>query len=284
MAKKKPLTEKKLKAVLTNENQHLIGVEMKSTIDDMQMTFSPTLENVGIQDGVLALTLTTLPKNRSEEETFRDVLGVYDVAHIGLSFMEVDAPVVKPMASLVFEQEEGRKVQKLITLIDVDDSAWFKEYTIAGVKTTELYLLQQDTGGMYYIRLLFSEEDNLHGLSSYINKKLDKAQTSWLVENVLTNIFGATLDLIYLEQESSGVSLMIATPMGLGGTKATALVHEETRELQELFLASPEGLATGTVSLAGYRAQMRESNGVYAILLTKQVSQDKEDKITLFIR
>lgn len=286
---KKPLSQKKLKAVLVNPSLHLIGAEIRSDVVHYQVTIEPRLENVGISEGVMATTVIALPKNARELERYENIFEVMADAHLGFSYLETDGGMG---SSLVATMDPDKFQDPLLRshlsiLIEINSLAWYREFKVAGVKTVEIMLTQKDSAGEYHLRLLFSEENNLHGLSSYINSKLDSNHIEWLLSNVLSGIFGSRAEMVDMQLRSAGVSLLVPLNGDVIGRRGHIICNEDgTMDSLSIGGMNLDGGETtyGSISLSGVKGELTESSGAYALRLTKDVNKNTVDHITIYIR
>lgn len=287
LPQEKALTTKKLQSILSSKNKHLIGVEFKTNLD---LTFGvltqvhPVIENARVEDGAFVGTLvfnSVLPDKDDYRDTLLsqmvDVFGITTLARVETMSMKVDT--ANPSITTVVEVDPY-----------IGEDAWFKEYTILGVPITEVYLKDTKGDSEYYLRLLFSSEDNLRPLSSFINKKLDSRSLTWLLENISTGIFGSYVEVIDVELQSLKNLFMIPvhpTPYGLG---VHTLYDTQGSTDRKVTGVSTGGISSedtpiihSVLSIKGYSAELLESNGVYNLSLTKEY-KGNTDHISLFIR
>lgn len=287
LPQEKALTTKKLQSILSSKNKHLIGVEFKTNLD---LTFGvltqvhPVIENARVEEGAFVGTLvfnSVLPDKDDYRDTLLsqmvDVFGITTLARVETMSMKVDTS--NPAITTVVEVDPY-----------IGEDAWFKEYTILGVPITEVYLKDTKGDSEYYLRLLFSSEDNLRPLSSFINKKLDNRSLTWLLENLSTGIFGSYVEVIDVELQSIQNLFMIPvhpTPYGLGVHTLYNAKNSENRKVTGISTGGISSADTpvihSVISIEGYSAELLESNGVYNLSLTKEY-KGSTDHISLFIR
>lgn len=285
LPQKKVLTTKKLQAILSSKNKHLIGVEFKTNLDITLGALTqvhPVIENARVEEGAFVGTLV-LNSVLKDKDDYRDTLleqmavvfGLNTLARAETMSMKVDA--LNPSITTVIEVDPY-----------IGESAWVREYTMLGVAIAEVFLKEVKGESEYYVRLLFSSEDNLRPLSSFINKKLDSRSLTWLLENLETGIFGSYVEMIDVELQSLKNLFMIPvhpTPYGLGFHTLYDLDNKEKVTGISTGGISSEDLPIvhSAISIDGYSSELLESNGVYNLSLTKEY-KDSADHISVFIR
>lgn len=233
------LSPRALKVLLKSKN--LLGVSYKVTNKEDSNFFTYPMKPIlkgysfGKVDGVddfFETTVTVNPRTQAQDDRITSIIPVLEeYGFIRLKGAETVNPL-KVLGSLSngeeLQYEELLARKELLVSFSFED-ATVTPMTIVKEKVSLVSLKEtdSDTGDCQELLLLFGEQDNLHGLSTYINSEFTRADLRKFTELLVKGVLSVDLMFIRLTLEDVNATV-IHTPSVLGGSPTVEVEEDGT--------------------------------------------------------